>query len=233
MIENCTYSVQWIRSRCRVSFELFPVKGKRMVVFMGKAFSREDVDSRSVMVKAFRYYCGNTQDCNMYKLCSEQGRIVAERFNKVLDKTSCKIRFVVPAVTQIDERATLTCKKKWEKDEAVVFEEKLKGKFTTFVDKRGKTSAHCDLILEAFCHFSLHESGGSFVICGLKGVQRKDTSEFILTNPTIHSREGRFGPKDKRDAGIQDFSNNHTCNKFCRMFINKLACEFDKASDEC
>ncbi|XP_053401400.1 uncharacterized protein LOC123549398 isoform X2 [Mercenaria mercenaria] len=204
-----------------------------MVVFKGKAFSYQDVYARPVVVKGFRYYCGNTQDCKMYALCSEQGRNVAERFNKLLDKTSCKIRFVVPAVTEIDQRATLTHKKKWEKEEAVVFEEKLKGVFTTFIDKRCNTSANCDLILEAFCHFSLHASGGSFVICGLKGVQTKDTSEFILTNPTIHSREGRFGPKDKRDAGIQDFSNNHTCNEFCRMFMNKSSFEFDKASDEC
>ncbi|XP_053401397.1 uncharacterized protein LOC128557645 isoform X2 [Mercenaria mercenaria] len=196
-------------------------------------FSYGDICAIPVVVKAFRHYCGNTQDCKMYALCSKQGRIVAERFNQLLDKTSCKIRFVVPAVTEIDQRATLTHKKKWEKDEAVVFEEKLKGEFTTFVDKRGETSAHCDLILEAFCHFSLHVSGGCFVICGLKGVQRKDAYEFTLTNPTIHSREGKFGPKDKRDAGIQDFSSNHTCNKFCHMFMNKSACELDKASDEC
>jgi hypothetical protein len=100
----------------------------------------------------------------------------------------------------------------------VAFEEKLEGNFTTFIDKRGKT---CCLILEAFSHFSFVISEENFVICGLKGVYKKDKSEFILTNPTIHSREGKFGPKDKRDPGIRDVTDNHTCNKFCQMFLNK------------
>jgi hypothetical protein len=148
-------------------------------------------------------------------------------------QSTFKLRFVVAAVTQIDTRSTLAFGKKFKKDEYVAFEDKLEGKFTTFIDNRGETLDRdkCCLILEAFIHFSFVVSGENFVICGLKGVYRKDKSDFILTNPTIHSREGKFGQKDKRDPGIRDVTKNHTCNKFCQMFMKKPS-TFDNDTSE-
>ncbi|XP_060582516.1 uncharacterized protein LOC132738919 [Ruditapes philippinarum] len=225
MFENNTYSANWVGLiRYRAHFDLMAYReGDYFDVYKGKAFSCKDYIPRSVVVKGMRHYCGEQEDFEMYRFCSEQSRKIAIQFNKLSTVFPCKIRFVVPAVTQIDTRSTVAFGKKFNKDEYVAFEEKLEGNFTTFIDKRGNTldGNKCCLILEAFSHYSFVVSEGNFVICGLQGVYRKDKSEFILTNPTIHSREGKFGPGDKRDPGIRDVTQNHTCNKFCQMFMNK------------
>ncbi|XP_046361779.2 uncharacterized protein LOC124138920 [Haliotis rufescens] len=99
-------------------------------------------------------------------------------------------------------------------------------------------------ITQAFSHYSWEQSGGKFVICGLKG--RKMDKEYYFRGPTVHSNpvagrggdeggdegevdgEGKgdeegeehedFGDKDEGLLGIRNFFVNHECNQLCENF---------------
>ena len=55
-------------------------------------------------------------------------------------------------------------------------------------------------VMEAFCHYSYHKSGGSLIVCDLQGRYRKFNrrgrwrKRFELTDPAICSRQRRYGP---------------------------------------
>lgn len=216
----------------RVSFEIKPVKGKHFLVFKGKGFSHKEIKPKNAVVKVLRHYIALSKDFEYHLGCSETAQDLAKRFNTCLCRSGVKIHFVVPVVTTVEQIATLTkLFRKFKKEEAVLIEERLDGKFTRLISDRGESLQSDIEVLQAFCHFTYLQSKRSMVVCGLKGVRKTNTCEFMLTNPTIHSTDGRFGPKDKRDAGIIDFSDNHKCNKYCKMFASTSA--FEKGSDEC
>ena len=73
--------------------------------------------------------------------------------------------------------------------------------------------------MEAFSHFSYHDSGGQIIVCDLQGRYRSKPSRkrrFELTDPAISSRQRRFGPTDLGEKGIDSFFANHRCNGFCK-----------------
>lgn len=78
-------------------------------------------------------------------------------------------------------------------------------------------------MLEAFCHYTYHMSGGNLIVCDLQGVFKMNhhaflKSRYILTDPAICSRTGQYGPTDMGGKGIESFIANHVCNKFCRKY---------------
>ncbi|KAG7372734.1 alpha-kinase family protein [Nitzschia inconspicua] len=75
--------------------------------------------------------------------------------------------------------------------------------------------------MEAFSHFSYHESNGELIICDLQGRYRFDKytgrrSRFELTDPAICSRDNCYGVTDLGWQGIESFFSNHQCNQFCQ-----------------
>jgi hypothetical protein len=85
------------------------------------------------------------------------------------------------------------------------------------------SSEHAVLAMEAFSHFTYHQSGGSLLVCDLQGRLKKNKyskkhmkSRFELTDVAICSRQRLFGPTDLGEKGIESFFSNHTCNQFCQ-----------------
>lgn len=81
------------------------------------------------------------------------------------------------------------------------------------------------LALEAFCHFTYHQSGGSGIVCDLQGRWRKKNAygrprRYELSDPAICSRSRGYGPTDLGEKGIDSFFCNHSCNEFCHRYGN-------------
>jgi hypothetical protein len=62
-----------------------------LIYYQGKAFSCKDYIPRSVVVKGMRHYCGEQEDFEMYRFCSEQSRKIAIQFNKLSTAFPCKV----------------------------------------------------------------------------------------------------------------------------------------------
>lgn len=211
------------------SFELYPEwTGKTFYVFKGIAYHQKDYWSGTmVAVKTFRNKHGTVDDWTLYKTRSNLGRKIAASFNSHLESISCngRLSFVKPieaAMESISDvmritRFLMRYDKRFTDSEVVLFEDLLEGDFNTFVNSQGFTTGVGPELLDAFCHFSFHLSCGYLVVCNLKGIENE--GEFILTNPTIHSLDGRFGDKDRRDVGIFDFFQNHICNAVCENLM--------------
>ena len=78
-------------------------------------------------------------------------------------------------------------------------------------------------VLEAFCHYTYHKSGGNLIVCDLQGLFKVNhyaffKSRYILTDPAICSRKRQYGPTDMGEKGIESFFSNHICNKFCYKY---------------
>jgi len=77
-------------------------------------------------------------------------------------------------------------------------------------------------LLEAFCHFTYHKSGGQLIVCDLQGRYKhndfsKKRCRFELTDPAICSRRRSYGPTDMGEKGIETFFYHHVCNRFCNV----------------
>lgn len=80
--------------------------------------------------------------------------------------------------------------------------------------------------MEAFTHFSYHESGGQMIVCDIQGRYKYDRyskrkSRFELSDPAICSRQRWYGPTDLGEKGIESFFANHNCNEFCQSHWNR------------
>ncbi|XP_060582519.1 alpha-protein kinase vwkA-like [Ruditapes philippinarum] len=215
-----------------VTFELYPEwTGKTCYGFKGMAYHRiYYTNGTMVVLKAFRHREGTASDWIPYKERCDVTRRMAATFNKILAKKTCdtKINVMKPIDVVMDTtsyvmlfmRILMRFDKTFGEDEVVLFEEFLNGDFKTFVNSSGHTTGNGPDVLDAFCHFTYHESEGNLVVCNLKGIAKGD--EYKLSNPTIHSRDGRYGDKDKRDEGINTFFVNHTCNAFCQSFAKPV-----------
>ncbi|RNF07307.1 myosin heavy chain kinase A [Trypanosoma rangeli] len=68
-------------------------------------------------------------------------------------------------------------------------------------------------LAEAFSHFTLVESGGSMLLCDLRGVND------LFTDPQIHTEDGKgLGLGNMGPAGIEKYVLRHECNEVCRAF---------------
>lgn len=132
-----------------------------------------------------------------------------------------------PAVAVMDSisdvmavtRLVMRFNKRFAKDEVVLFEDLLEGKFRTFVSSKGEATSHGSEILDAFCHFTYQASGQKLVFSNLRGVEEEEQPDhFILTEPVVHSVDSSFGESDRSVAGICDFFKNHVCSSLCKDF---------------
>jgi hypothetical protein len=90
----------------------------------------------------------------------------------------------------------------------------------------GNTSDWKVKCMEAFTHFSYHESGGQLIVCDIQGrykssPRHKKKIRFELGDPAICSRRRLYGPTDLGEKGIDSFFSNHVCNEFCKDSWNR------------
>lgn len=96
-------------------------------------------------------------------------------------------------------------------------------KFTSNSGWINPSNSHAVLAMEAFSHFTYHQSGGGLIVCDLQGRYKKNSrshkfmaTRFELTDVAISSRQRRYGLTDLGEKGIEQFFHNHTCNQFCQ-----------------
>lgn len=83
-------------------------------------------------------------------------------------------------------------------------------------------------MLEAFCHFTYHRSGGQLIVCDLQGHYRhcshnRSRSRLELSDPAVCSRRRDYGPTDMGAKGMETFFANHVCNAFCQVWSRPRA----------
>ncbi|XP_052234187.1 uncharacterized protein LOC127846730 [Dreissena polymorpha] len=96
--------------------------------------------------------------------------------------------------------------------EYVAIEPYLYGQFEKF-NSNGGFEDFSALVLNTFSHWTWQVSGHKFLVCDLQGVQ--NGRKCILTDPCIHSVDGRFGMTDLGVVGMEKVLSNHVCNAMC------------------
>jgi hypothetical protein len=89
--------------------------------------------------------------------------------------------------------------------------------YTKFNSNTGWTSrdgGDWNKVMQALSHYTYHVSSGQFLLCDLQGGLYRDGP--ILSDPVVHSRQGKFGVTDLGPRGISSFFSGHVCNKFCK-----------------
>ncbi|KAL4221608.1 hypothetical protein ACF0H5_019865 [Mactra antiquata] len=132
------------------------------------------------------------------------------------------IEFVIPLIARMD---TLSHFKvlglfSTQKDttyvtpyEFVAIEPYLHGEFEKY-NSNGGYEDNMAAVLNAFSHWTWQVSGHRYLVCDLQGVQ--NGRKYMLTDPCIHSFDGRFGMTDLGVVGMETFLANHECNLICK-----------------
>merc|ERR1719187_1672505 len=68
--------------------------------------------------------------------------------------------------------------------------------------------------LDAFCHWTHDVTEGYLMVVDLQGVLRG--TNYVLTDPSIHCKEPRFGSTNFGVIGFQAFFMSHSCGDICR-----------------
>jgi len=77
--------------------------------------------------------------------------------------------------------------------------------------------------LDAFSHWTYDVTGGYLMVVDLQGVRHE--AAYVLTDPSIHCEEQRFGSTNFGEAGFKTFFANHICGEVCqrmRLKANKF-----------
>lgn len=105
-------------------------------------------------------------------------------------------------------------------DEYTEAEKYLSGPYRKWIRNDGIVIIHDSLLplLEAFVHFSFHESGHRLAILDVQGVPIRAERRIVLTDLQLTSNvvEGAYGARDLGPAAIRRYMKHHQCNDFCR-----------------
>lgn len=160
-----------------------------------------------------------------------EASIKAQRFAEVFTRevlpalrnhisTQC-IEFVIPLIARMDTLShfkvlglfTVKEDKTYvEPFEHVSIEPYLNGRFEKFNSNAGYED-NSAAVMNAFSHWTWQVSGHKFLVCDLQGVHNGRV--YVLTDPCIHSVDGRFGMTDLGVVGMEKFLSNHMCNPVC------------------
>ena len=78
-------------------------------------------------------------------------------------------------------------------------------------------------LLDAFSHWTYVITEGCLIVVHLQGIEEND--QFILTNPSIHCIEPKFGRTNIGETGIKQFFKTHRCGSVCEvMKLPKYIC---------
>ncbi|ETO19147.1 hypothetical protein RFI_18086, partial [Reticulomyxa filosa] len=100
--------------------------------------------------------------------------------------------------------------------ETVLIEDYLKGDYVKWNSNNGWIDTmKNNSSIQAFCHWTYHQSNGKYLFCDAQGVRRK--GKYILTDPCIVSMEGYiYGPTDIGKEYLWNWFLNHKCHpEFC------------------
>lgn len=136
--------------------------------------------------------------------------------------STLEIEFVIPLIAKIDSLSHFKVLGLFPVNEDttylapteyVAIEPYLHGKYEKF-NSNGGYEDQTAAIMNAFSHWTWHVSGHRYLVCDLQGVQQGQ--RYILTDPCIHSLDGRFGGTDLGVVGMEKFFENHKCNVICK-----------------
>jgi len=127
----------------------------------------------------------------------------------LIAKMDCISHFKVLGIFPVKEDTTYVTPYEY-----VAIEPYLYGTFEKFNSNGGYEDTTA-AVLNAFSHWTWHVSGHKFLVCDLQGVQKGH--KYVLTDPCIHSVDGRFGLTDLGVVGMERVLSNHVCNTLCHV----------------
>ncbi|XP_067652596.1 uncharacterized protein [Haliotis asinina] len=162
----------------------------------------------TLCVKVYRDDYFDEADCDYIIEMYQNIQNLAEKFNQQRARDTLKIRVIVPQKAIIDRTAAFHNLKgrtrRLSRDEWVLVHEKI-DRMRAFVTEQGK-SRLSDEILEAFIHFTFHETNGELIVSKLRGSKSKNG--YVLSCPRVYQDEGN----------IKKVLSNHQCNDICRNY---------------
>ncbi|XP_046361202.1 uncharacterized protein LOC124138542 [Haliotis rufescens] len=204
------------------SFDLTSfAKGQRLKAYVGLLNGKGPRSGDHTVIKIFRDETGTETMCNIEIKKSKTAQSFVVPFTGVISP-EFPIHFTSLLKACMDDvclmKNALSSGRKLCKQEWVLIEEKIGKNFQNFVSHSGKANpTTATKILEAFVHFTYHNSAGKLVVCGLEGSSERGKT--CLKTPTIHSVTKEYGGWDLGEKGIKMVFANHVCNDLCREFI--------------
>ncbi|CAG5116387.1 unnamed protein product [Candidula unifasciata] len=203
-------------------------RGPRKKIYHGHLEGMGPRKGEHAVVKVFRDSPGTEEMCDVEISKHSLGRRLARKFNKLIPNQQYKINFTLPLKSTVERLGVgcyLTRHKSRHLDlkEWVLIEENLtlENKFQVFIRKTGERLSDEPTTLDAFLHFSYHESGGKFVLCGFQGIQTENG--YLLTTPWIHWADTNlWSSSDNGLAKIRQVFGFHQCNNICYKFIRPV-----------
>ena len=68
-------------------------------------------------------------------------------------------------------------------------------------------------LLDAFSHWTYVITENYLIVVDLQGIDQDD--QYILTDPSIHCEDPKFGKTNLGDVGIKQFFKTHRCGSVC------------------
>ncbi|KAI8790342.1 alpha-protein kinase vwkA [Biomphalaria glabrata] len=213
-------------------------KGQRKKIYHGHLDGKGPRKGEHAVVKVFRDAPGTEAMCDTEIEKHKLARRLARKFNKLVPDDHYKIDFTLPLKSTV-ERLGVGCylsrhkSRQMDKKEWVLIEENLlkKGDYVSFIRKTGLRNQKDPTTLDAFLHFTYHESDGKYVFCGFQGVLTDEG--YLLTTPCIHSTDVSFGVStDKGPKYIRKVFKQHKCNNLCYSFKLPEPCSDEEDSSD-
>lgn len=162
----------------------------------------------TLCIKVFRDDYFEEEDCDDIIEMYQTIQNLAEEFNQRLGKSMLKIRVIVPQKAIIDKTAAFHNlkgrRRLLSRDEWVLVHEKIDC-LKTFVTKQGESRCSDD-VLDAFVHFTFHETNGELIVSKLRGAKSK--RGYVLSCPGVHYKK----------HNIRKVLSSHECNDICRSY---------------
>ncbi|RUS70760.1 hypothetical protein EGW08_021479, partial [Elysia chlorotica] len=210
----------------RASFQTHSAaKGPRKKIYHGQLEGDGPRKGERAVVKVFRDRPGTAAMCDAEIDKHRLAQKLAHRFNKLVSEPRVKISFTLPLKTTVESVGVGQYLKRHrqgrhlDRMEWVLMEENLtrQGEYRVFLGKSGESLERSPTSLDAFLHFTYHESGRKFLLCGFQGVQTE--TGYILTTPCIHSEDSAFGTvTDGGPAMMRRVFEQHVCNNLCYSY---------------
>lgn len=197
-------------------------KGNRKKCYQGCLNGLGPRSGETVVVKAFRNQLRSQEAWQNEELKGQSANLFLDMFNSQYPgrwdiKINVPIVALMDSVSKINDILGYRSRSRSLNDnEWVGIEEHIPGKFTRFCVTNTEGEYERGILLEAFSHFTYHQSRGALVICDFQGVQHGGS--YHVTIPVIHSQNEEFGRTDLGAHGINEFFKTHRCNDLCKKW---------------
>ena len=193
--------------KCELIVESEPFsEGTLKYAYKAKMISPRKCD---VVIKTHKDKCTMEKDgFDMDIKSAKKAEELAKAFNEESGTSRC-VHFRQPKTMKV---ITGTASQ-FKEGSYVLVEAYLEGEYTkwnnnyTYVNEEDKTS------LQAFSHYTYIKTNGKLLVCDIQGV--KDTNQYSLTDPAIHSDTQDYGDTDLGETGMEKFLKEHKCEDHC------------------